>query len=105
MNTITKRTFVVALGGMFLAGLSFVGSADAAIRDARTKARGDFGTVFWNSQPRTQRNLSFQPQVRRSYSYEPSYRTNRRYRSTPSYSAPKKSPWQYPKTDPRRYRI
>ena len=94
MNTITKRTFAVALGGMLLAGLSFVGTADAAIRDAGAKARGEFGTGFWNSKP----------QVRRSYSYEPSYRTNRRYRSTPSYSAPKKAPWQYPKTDPRRYR-
>ena len=99
MITSTKRTFAVTLFGLLLAGLSFVGTVDAAIRDSGAKFRGEIGPGFWNSEPRVQRNSSF-----RSYHYEPSYRTNRRYRGTPSYSAPKKAPWQYPKTDPRRYR-
>jgi hypothetical protein len=103
-----------------------------AQRDAGAKARGEFGTGGWNSnsQPRsyspipveTRRSFSYQPTAavagcqcgasqaatsehvatqpqveRRSFSYEPSYRSYR------SYSSPKKEPWQYPKTDPRRY--
>lgn len=38
------------------------------------------------------------PVQRRSFSYEPTYRSYR------SYSSPTKEPWQYPKTDPRRFR-
>jgi len=44
-----------------------------------------------------------QQQERRSFSYEPSYSQPPVYRSYRNYSSPKKAPWQYPKTDPRRY--
>jgi hypothetical protein len=41
--------------------------------------------------------------TRRSFSYNPSQKTEPRIRNYRS-AAPKKQPWQYPKTDPRRYR-
>ncbi len=104
-----------------------------AQRDAGAKARGEFGTGSWNSKSEsrsnslnrtdTHRSYSYEPTaavagcqsgashvapaehvaaqpqvVRRSFSYEPSYRSSR------SFSSPKKESWQYPKTDPRRYR-
>jgi len=96
-----------------------------AQRDAGAKARGEFGAGFWDSNPQsrsyypsrveTRRSFSYQPTeavmdrvpagvaaaqpqaARRSFSYEPSYRSNR------GYGSPKKAPWQYLKTDPRRY--
>lgn len=44
------------------------------------------------------------PQVeRRSYSYEPSAQPAPRARSYNRSAAPKKDPWMYPKSDPRRY--
>jgi hypothetical protein len=56
-------------------------------------------------QPAPAEPTAAQPQVeRRSFSYEPTYSYQPSYRTNRRYSAPKKAPWQYPKSDPRRYR-
>lgn len=112
MNTQLKRlgTFSAAI---FAVSLMSISSPVFAQRDAGAKARGDM-SPFWSPKYQTRsyshgavetrRSFSYQPVERsaaqppvverRSFSYEPSY---------PSYCAPKKAPWQYPKADPRRY--
>jgi hypothetical protein len=133
MNTDFKRIIFVSAATVAVAFLSVVTSPAYAQRDAGAKARGEFGTTFSKPtyRPRsyattpdeTRQSFSYEPAgtvvptetvagchcgtpqmaamqpqaARRSYSYEPSYR------GYPSYRAPKKAPWQYPKTDPRRY--
>jgi hypothetical protein len=86
MNTFVKKLAVVVV-------VLVVSAAAAAPADAcwRWFSRG--------SSPSSARvATSMDGTVRRSFSYEPSYRGDR------SSSAPKKAPWQYPKSDPRRYR-
>lgn len=105
--------------------LSSIATPAYAQRDAGAKARGEIGAGFWNSSSQsrsyypsrveTRRSFSYQPieavvdrvpadgaaaqpqAARRSFSYEPSYRSYRGYGSAT------KAPWQYLKTDPRRY--
>lgn len=89
MSTFAKKlTFVMLVFGVSVVTVS---QADAAGRCGRMSYRGS------SSSPATIASTA-DGTVRRSFSYEPSYR------SSQSYSAPKKAPWQYPKTDPRRYR-
>ena len=89
MSTTIKRLGVVMV--VFVASAVAASQADAAGRCGRTLFRGT------SSSPAAVASTE-DGTVRRSFSYEPSYR------SSQSYSAPKKAPWQYPKTDPRRYR-
>lgn len=56
-----------------------------------------YGSVTLAGEPSSDTAAQPQP-VRRSFSYEPSYETGRRS------SSPRKPLWEYPKTDPRRYR-
>lgn len=132
MNTQLKKLATFSAAIVAVVVLSFT-SPVYAQRDSGAKARGDMNS-FWSPKyqsrsycsgvVQTRESFSYepaeavtgadnavseaaptersavQPQIveRRSFSYEPSYRSNR------SYSAPKKQPWQYQKTDPRRYR-
>ncbi len=101
MNTNVKKIVVVIV--MFLASAITVSQADAAGRCGRMSFRELPSSTA--SSPAAVASAE-DGTVRRSFSYEPSYRSSQRYSQSYSqrYSAPKKDPWQYPKTDPRRYR-
>ena len=82
MTTLIKARygFLAAITAAMVVSISSPASAQ---RDAGAKARGEFGTGFWDRQyqPRTyspgfiesRRSFSYEPQIetRRSYSYEP----------------------------------
>lgn len=54
------------------------------------------------TQPQVERrSFSYEPLERRSFSYQPSYQGSPRSRAE---TGRRKAAWQYPKTDPRRYR-
>jgi len=89
MNTYAKK-YAVLMVVIVVSALS-VSQVEAAGRCGRLFSRG-------SSSASVAVAATEDGTVRRSFSYEPSYR------SSQSYSAPKKAPWQYPKTDPRRYR-
>src|SRR5262245_37256029 len=95
MNAIIKRTFVVALGGAILAGLSFVDSAGATIRGAAVNNRSELGAGANTSHPNSIVSVSYRRRARGASSRHSSYRRNG--------GAPKKAPWQYSKLDPRRH--
>ena len=133
MNALLKKLVLCSTAIVTAAILATTVTPAYAQRDAGAKARGEFGIGFWNpkyqSRPsspsgvQTRRSYSYEPTttvagcqcgssqavapecataqphvVRRSFSHEPSRQSFR------SYSTPKKAPWQYLKTDPRRYR-
>jgi hypothetical protein len=130
MSFSMSRLFVVP-AVIVAAAILLFGAPAYAQRDAGAKARGEFGTGFWNSPRRattfyagpvqTYRSYSYEPRVEtyRSFSYEPGLSTGAdaaqdqpqvevysyppSYRSYGGFNAPLKAPWLYPKSDPRRY--
>jgi hypothetical protein len=131
MNAYVKKLVLYSTAMVAVAFLSATATPAYAQRAAGAKAWGDSNSFwhpkyqsksFFRNRAETRRSYSYEPTaavagcqcgssqaapaestaaqpqvVRRSFSYEPSHQSSR------SYSAPKKAPWQYPKTDPRRY--
>lgn len=133
MNALMKNLVLCSTAIVTVAILAKAATPSYAQRDAGAKARGEFGTGFWNSKSESGSFSPSRMETRRSYSYEPTatvagYKCDasqvapaecaaaqpqvgrRSFSHDPSrqsfriYSTPKKAPWQYPKTDPRRYR-
>lgn len=126
MNALMNRSFFLLAATTAMTILLSTPNAAFAQRDAGAKARGEFGTGFWNTK---QLPVSRSPLAGNDHRATPA--TSQASQSTASYGVnttaqttakccqhtsppsggragvaktPKKAPWQYPKSDPRRYR-